>query len=289
MTVKRGLGKGLGALIATEESLAKVNDGVIVEIDLNQIEPNKNQPRKYFSEESLNELAESIREFGIIQPLILNKENGFYTIVAGERRWRAARLAKLKSVPAILRSFDEMETLQIALIENIQREDLNPIEEALCYQRLSDIFFFRQEDIAKRVGKSRNTISYLLGLLKLDPRVQNFIIEGRLTAGHGRKLLDAPSDVQFETAERVIEEDLSVTQAQALVEKINHDRVNGKKEVKKALPDSRFGKLEEDLMQALGTKVYIKDGKKKGKIEIEYYTSEDLDRITAALRNTKLN
>jgi ParB family chromosome partitioning protein len=289
VTVKRGLGKGLGALIATEESLAKVNDGVIVEIDLNQIEPNKNQPRKYFSEESLNELAESIREFGIIQPLILNKENGFYTIVAGERRWRAARLAKLKSVPAILRSFDEMETLQIALIENIQREDLNPIEEALCYQRLSDIFFFRQEDIAKRVGKSRNTISYLLGLLKLDPRVQNFIIEGRLTAGHGRKLLDAPSDVQFETAERVIEEDLSVTQAQALVEKINHDRVNGKKEVKKALPDSRFGKLEEDLMQALGTKVYIKDGKKKGKIEIEYYTSEDLDRITAALRNTKLN
>ena len=232
---KRGLGKGLGALISTEE---KAEDkGSVIEIDINKIEPNKDQPRKNFNQDSLNELAESIKEFGVIQPLILNEKDGYYTIVAGERRWRAARIAKLNTVPAIIRNYGDLETLQIALIENIQREDLNPIEEALCYQKLIDIFFFKKEDIAAKVGKSRNTIGSMISLLSLDPRVQNFITEGRLLIGHGRRLLDiSDNSLQFEAAERIMENELSVKEAGLLIDRLLKEGTEKKKIVEKSSP-----------------------------------------------------
>jgi len=290
--VKRGLGKGLTALINTEENLvsrgtavseAEQHVGVgVLEIDINKIEPNKNQPRKRFEESALEELAASIEEFGIIQPLIVTEKDGFYSIVAGERRWRAARIAKLKTVPVIVKQFDEMETLQIALIENIQRQDLNPIEEALCYQKLADIFFFRQEDIAAKIGKSRATVSGMLSLLKLDLRVQNFIVEGKINASQGRKILETDDkNLQFEIAEKVIEEGLSIAQIGGLIELIKNKIENPEqeKEEKQKLPEPVYKSIEKDLMSILGTKVHIKDKNNKGKIEIEYYSPEELDRL----------
>lgn len=279
---KRGLGKGLGALISTEE---KVEDkGSVIEIDINKIEPNKDQPRKNFNQDSLNELAESIKEFGIIQPLILNEKDGYYTIVAGERRWRAARIAKLNTVPAIIRNYGDLETLQVALIENIQREDLNPIEEALCYQKLIDIFFFKKEDIAAKVGKSRNTIGSMISLLSLDPRVQNFITEGRLLIGHGRRLLDiSDNSLQFEAAERIMENELSVKEAGLLIDRLLKEGTEKKKAAEKPLP--LYARLEDDLKNILGTKVNIKDGKNKGKIEIEYYSEDELDRLMGIFKS----
>ncbi|MDL2248284.1 ParB/RepB/Spo0J family partition protein [Tyzzerella sp. OttesenSCG-928-J15] len=291
---KRGLGKGLGALIATEENLVTSGSGNavdneingILEIDINRIEPNKNQPRKRFDENALEELSNSIKEFGIIQPLIVSEgESGFYSIVAGERRWRAARLAKLKTVPVIVKKFDELETLQIALIENIQRQDLNPIEEALCYQKLSDIFFFRQEDIALKIGKSRATVSGILSLLKLDPRVQNFIIEGKLSSGHGRKLLDVTDkNLQFEFAERIIEEDLSIAQIGSLIEKSKNKEENAAPK-KTVAPNPQIKSIESDLTTIFGTKVNLKDKNNKGKIEIEYYSADELDRILGLIKH----
>jgi len=293
--MKRGLGKGLGALIATEESLVSSGSSIdtgesngILDIDINKIEPNKNQPRKRFDESSLEELSQSIKEFGIIQPLIVTEKDDFYTIVAGERRWRAARLAKLKTVPVIVKQFDELQTLQIALIENIQRQDLNPIEEALCYQKLSDIFFFRQEDIALKIGKSRATVSGILSLLKLDPRVQNFIIEGKLGAGHGRKLLELDDkNTQFEFSEKVIDEDLSIAQLTTLI----HNYINKKDEKEPARKiiemNPQYKSIEHDLSNILGTKVNLKDKNNKGKIEIEYYSAEELDRLFGLIK--KLN
>lgn len=279
---KRGLGKGLGALISTEE---KAEDkGNVIEVDINKIEPNKDQPRKNFNQESLNELADSIKEFGIIQPLILNEKDGYYTIVAGERRWRAARIAKLSTVPAIVRNYGDLETLQIALIENIQREDLNPIEEALCYQKLIDIFFFKKEDIAAKVGKSRNTIGSMISLLNLDPRVQNFIVEGRLLIGHGRSLLDIKDKaMQFEAAERIMENDLSIKEAVLLIERLLKEGTEKKKTIEKSPP--LYARLEDDLKNILGTKVNIKDGKSKGKIEIEYYSEDELDRLMGIFKS----
>ena len=279
---KRGLGKGLGALISTEE---KAEDkGSVIEIDINKIEPNKDQPRKNFNQDSLNELAESIKEFGVIQPLILNEKDGYYTIVAGERRWRAARIAKLNTVPAIIRNYGDLETLQIALIENIQREDLNPIEEALCYQKLIDIFFFKKEDIAAKVGKSRNTIGSMISLLSLDPRVQNFITEGRLLIGHGRRLLDiSDNSLQFEAAERIMENELSVKEAGLLIDRLLKEGTEKKKIVEKSSP--LYARLEDDLKNIFGTKVNIKDGKNKGKIEIEYYSEVELDRLMGIFKS----
>lgn len=281
--LKRGLGKGLGALIAAEEKINNNNINNIIEVDINKIEPNHNQPRKYFNPENLEELAASIKEFGIIQPLIVNetKSEGCYTLVAGERRWRAARIAKLTKVPVIIKNYDEMETLQIALIENIQREDLNPIEEALCYQKLIDIFFFKQEDIANKIGKSRNTIGNMLSLLNLDLRVQNFIIEGRILIGHGRKLLEIKDkNVQFEIAEKIIENELSIKEAGELVERFLFAPAE-KEKVHTAVQyaNPQFKTIENTLKVILGTKVSIKDGKNKGKIEIEYYSQEELDRL----------
>jgi len=301
---RRVLGKGLGALISTEESLLDLtpsehidfdskNPPGVLEIDINKIEPNKDQPRKRFDEHSLAELADSITQFGIIQPIVVIKMNeNYYKIVAGERRWRAARIAQLKTVPVIVKDLEEMEVLQIALIENIQRQDLNPIEEALCYQQLCDVFFFRQEDIATKVGKSRASISGMLSLLKLDPRVQNLIAEGKLSAGHGRKLLEIECEnVQFEIAEKIIEEELNIGQISAHLETLyKQDSTEELKEESKpsVIDKSLYKSIEKDLMNALGTKVIIKDKKDKGKIEIEYYGHDELDRLIGLFKKTNL-
>lgn len=285
-TAKKGLGKGLSALIDTE--VARDNNGII-EIDINKIEPNKQQPRKYFDEEALQELAASITSYGIIQPLILKEENGYFSIIAGERRWRAARIANKATVPAIIKDYSETEALQIALIENLQRKDLNPIEEASCYKRLIDEFFFSQDDVAAKVGKSRNAISYAVGLLNLDSRVQDFIVDGRLSPGHGRVLLGVKDlDTQFSMSERIIEDDLSIRITQKLV-KAHHELLQQRQEedttaaVKQPVVTS-FVNVENLLKDILGTKVNIRDGKKKGLIEIEYYSHDELDRLLLLLK-----
>lgn len=290
---KKGLGKGLGALIASEEKVESIEtDTGVVEIDINKIEPGKNQPRKTFNKELLEDLAQSIREFGIIQPIVVNKKDNFYTIIAGERRYRAGRIAKLKTIPAIIKNYDEMETLQVALIENIQREDLNPIEEALCYDKLVNFFFFKKEDIAKKVGKNRNTIGNIMSLLALDERVQNFIIEGKLTIGQGRKLLDIKDyDMQFELADKIIDNNLNIKETEKLV--LSYLESLGKNENNVEITDTNKSinthkNIEDILKGILGTKVSIKDKNNKGKIEIEYYSEEELDRLICIFKNLEM-
>ena len=303
---RRALGKGLGALLSVEENLADLGakeeeayskgSKRILDIDINKLEPNKDQPRKRFEEESLEELAVSIKEFGIIQPLIVTSVRGsseYYKIVAGERRWRAARIAGQKTVPAIIKELGEMETLQIALIENIQRQDLNPIEEALCYQKLCDVFFFTQEDIAAKVGKSRATVGAVMGLLKLDPRIQNLIAEGMLTQSQGRKLLEiSDGNTQFEICEKIIEEGLNISQISVYLEELK-DKANDMESEQEEKRESRenislYKAIEKDLMSLLGAKVTIKDKKDKGKIEIEYFSKEELDRLIGIFKKTEL-
>jgi len=298
---RTGLGKGLGALILAQDSLSALSPDTesdaenspgnlgISEVDINKIEPNKDQPRKRFDEERLNELADSIKQFGIIQPIVVTKIDGdLYKIVAGERRWRAARIAQLKTIPVIVKDLEDMEVLQIALIENIQRQDLNPIEEALCYQHLCDVFFFRQEDIALKVGKSRSSISGIMSLLKLDPRVQNLIAEGRLTASHGRKLLEVENGaLQFDLGEKIIEGELNISQIGAHLETLHESNVPEEKRDKIASSDAQYKSIEKDLMTIFGTKVVIKGKKDKGKIEIAYYEQDELDRLIGLFKMIK--
>ncbi len=294
---RKGLGKGLGVLIPTkpqaepevkhvENQQTKAENGVS-ELDINKIEPNSHQPRKYFDEESLHELAASIKEFGVIQPLIVKEENGYYKIIAGERRFRAARIARLKTIPVIIKDYTEQETLQVALIENIQRRDLNPIEEAQCYKRLHDDFFFSQEDIAEKVGKSRNTISALLSLLNLDEMLQTFIIEGKLSVGHGRLLLSvSENEIRLDYAEKIIDEELSVKEAEkGLAAFVAGYSKEEKKHEEVQKQTDAYAYLERDLKNIFGTKVNIRDGKNKGKIEIEYYGTDELDRIFKLIKS----
>ena len=292
--VKRGLGRGLGALISDAEFSSdefaqreESKRSSIVMVDINRIEPNKQQPRKYFDEEALDQLAESIRSFGIIQPLIVKEENGYFSIIAGERRWRAARRASLDEVPVLIKDYTETDTLQIALIENLQRQDLNPIEEAACYQRLIEDYFFTQDDVASRIGKSRAAISYALSLLNLDRRVQNFIIEGKLSPGHGRMLIRLPDQGdQFICAEAIITRDMNIRDAEILIERKLHPRETKDFSLSRSyVTKESYRKLEDDLKTALGTKVSISEGKKKGTIAIEYYSKDELDRLIVMLRN----
>ena len=291
--LKKGLGskgKGMEALIntqignlhnATDEAL--VSNKNSIEIDINKIEPNKKQPRKTFEENSLEELASSIKEYGIVQPLIVRKNEDFYEIVAGERRWRAAKIAGLKKVPAIIRDYESDLAFEIALIENIQRENLNPIEEALSYKRLNEEFNLSQDKIAEKVGKNRTTITNSMRLLNLDERVQNFIIEGKITSGHARALLTlTDNETQFELAEKIIEDCLSVRETENLVKHISELKSKEKEnfnEQKSAFDNSSYKKIENDLKNIFGTKVKLSNKKNKGKIEIEYYSNEDLDRL----------
>lgn len=279
MAVKKSaLGKGLGALIPeVDEAKLNIDKNGILEVDINYIAPNEKQPRKYFDEDKLNALSQSIKEKGVIQPILVTKDGEYYTIIAGERRWRAAKIAGLKKIPVIEKKLSDIEVMEISLIENLQREDLNPMEEAMAYKRLVEDFSLTQEEIANRVGKSRPAIANSLRLLNLDSRVANYIVEGTLSEGHGRMLVSIDKkDLQYEIAKKIIDESLNVRQTERLIKKLNEKKsVNEKKEKK----DIYIKDIEEKLKNVLGTKVSINKSRKKGKIEIEYYSEDDFQRI----------
>ncbi|MDF2842627.1 MAG: spo0J [Herbinix sp.] len=284
MAVKKGLGKGLDIMIPeqivnkNEEKSEDVSRETLVHIS--QIEPNKSQPRKKFDEDTLQELADSIKQYGVIQPLILQKREKFYEIIAGERRWRAARMAGLKEVPAIIKDYSPQEIVEIALIENIQREDLNPIEEALTYHRLIQDFNLKQDEVAERVSKSRVAVTNAMRLLKLDIKVQQMLIDDMLSSGHARALLSLEnSELQYNIACRVFDEKLSVRETEKLVKNLLNEKP--KKEIAATDEvDYIYRSLEDKIRTIIGTKVLIHNKKNdKGSIEIEYYSKEELEKI----------
>ncbi|MBZ4646152.1 MAG: ParB family transcriptional regulator, chromosome partitioning protein [Petroclostridium sp.] len=279
--VKRGLGKGLGALLPgvdTEE------DSPIKEIKLTEIEPNKSQPRKNFDEEKLEALAESIKTHGVIQPIIVKKlESGFYQIIAGERRWRAARLAGLKTIPVIIKDYEKKEVLEIALIENLQREDLNPIEESEAYQNLINEFNLTQEEISARVGKSRSAIANALRLLNLPEGIKQLLIEDKISSGHARAILSIDNiELQIQVANKVVNEGLSVRETEKYVKALVSQK--SKKNKKDNKLSHVYIDIQNRMSQNLGTKVRIYPGANKSKIEIEYYSDDDLERIMNLLK-----
>ena len=298
MVRKNGLGKGLDSLIPSTghkkaaPAKPEVKKEVVVEkvikkeevmVKITEVEPNREQPRKNFNEDALLELADSIKQFGIIQPLVVQKQDDYYEIIAGERRWRAAKLAGLKEVPVIIKNYTEQERVEIALIENIQREDLNPIEEAMAFKRLLTEFDLKQDELAERVSKSRAAVTNSMRLLKLDERVQQMIIDDMLTTGHARALLGIEDpELQVNVATRVFDEKLSVREVEKLVRKIQEKKPEQPKS--DPVDDFIYTDLEEKMKAAMGTKVSIKQkAKGKGKIEIEYYSREDLERIFEAI------
>lgn len=287
----KGLGKGLDALIPEDSSrkvAAKPKKETVIEkvvkkeevmVKTSDIEPNREQPRKNFDEDALLELAESIKQFGIIQPLIVQKKEGYYEIIAGERRWRAARMAGLHEVPVIIKNYTDQEIVEISLIENIQREDLNPIEEALAYKRLLNEFHLKQDEVAERVSKSRTAVTNSMRLLKLDERVQQLVIDDMISSGHARALLAVEDkEVQYNLAVRIFDEKLSVREVEKLVKSLQEEAPKKKEETR----DNSFiyRDIEEKMKGILGTKVNVTHKKNnKGKIEIEYYSNEELERL----------
>jgi len=276
---KRVLGKGLEALIP--ESINEFNENEIQELRISDIDPNSSQPRKSFDEDSLKELAQSIRQHGVIQPITVRPNGDRYMIITGERRWRAARLAGLKTIPAIVKDLNDNDILEIALIENIQREDLNPIEQAKALKMLIEKFNFTQEDLAERLGKNRSTIANTMRLLNLSENVQNMIINGKLSEGHARALLGVSSKkMQEELAITASNTGLTVRELEKIVKmqvsKQNHN-------IQKQKLNPNLQECADKLSQMLGTKVNIISNKRKGRIEIEYYSEEDLYRIIELL------
>lgn len=289
---KSGLGKGLDSLIPNkkndisdskvEKKQEKENDspksGEIM-VRINEVEPNRDQPRKDFDEDALMELADSIRQFGILQPLLVQKKKNYYEIIAGERRWRAAKLAGIKEVPIIVKDYTDQEIVEISLIENIQRENLNPIEEAMAFKRLLQEFQLKQDEVAERVSKSRTAVTNSMRLLKLSPRVQQMIIDDMISTGHARALLAIDDEEQqFILANKIFDEKLSVRETEKLVKALK----NPKKEVKKEKTEHTFiyENIEEQIKNIMGTKVSVNQkANGKGKIEIEYYSEEELERI----------
>ncbi|MCI8417758.1 MAG: ParB/RepB/Spo0J family partition protein [Lachnospiraceae bacterium] len=293
MAARRGgLGKGLDSLIPdTNPTPLKENTKVVEKIvekvvekselcvKISKVGPNRDQPRKQFNEDALQELADSIKQFGVLQPLLVQEKNGFYEIIAGERRWRAAKIAGIKEIPVIVKEYTDLEIIEIALIENIQREDLNPIEEALAYKRLINEFQLKQDEVAERVSKSRTAVTNSMRLLKLDQRVQQMVIDDMLSTGHARALLGIEDgELQAATAAKVFDEKLSVREVEKLVKQMQKEKPE-KREEKQDL-QFLYADLEEKMKGAIGTKVSIRQkAKNKGKIEIEYYSREDLERI----------
>lgn len=296
-TKKSGLGKGLDSLITdkvgknttvkvkTEEKEA--TDGVM--LNINKVEPNRDQPRKNFDEDALLELAESIKQFGILQPLLVQKKDDYYQIVAGERRWRAAKMAGIKEVPVIIKQLSNQEIMEISLIENIQRENLNPIEEALAYKRLLNEFNLKQDEVAERVSKSRTAVTNSMRLLKLNEKVQQMVIDEMLTTGHARALLGIDDqEKQFLVAQKIFDEKLSVRDTEKLVKKLQKEKKEKKdgSDQKDEKLEAIYRDLEEQIKQIFGTKVYIKQkNEKEGKVEIEYYSQDELDRIVDMFRS----
>lgn len=269
MPKKTGLGKGLDALFgpAPEEEQLKETD-VLKNLKITEVEPNRNQPRKNFNQEALEELAESIKEYGLIQPIIVTEKDGYYCIIAGERRWRACKLAGLEEIPAIVREDDDKKNNEIALIENIQREDLNPYEKALGIKNLIDAYGLTQEEVSKKLGKSRSTIANTVRILNLDPRVIEFAKQGKLTEGHCRGLLAITDpEKQYMTAVDMIERGSTVREIEQRNKKINQKEVS-KEELKRV--SILYKDIENTFQGFFGTKVKLNPGKKKGKIVIEY-------------------
>ncbi len=288
-TRKTGLGKGLDSMIppkaigkATsqkpEAGSTKTGETIL---KINEVEPNKKQPRKSFNEEALHELSESIKQHGIVQPLVVAKKEDYYEIIAGERRWRAAKLAGLKEVPVVIKDYTPQEIMEVALIENIQREDLNPVEEARAYQNLIKEYNLKQEELAVRVSKSRSAITNSLRLLKLDDKVLDMLVEETISSGHARALLSLEdAGQQIEAAEKIVRDKLSVRDIEKMVKSMNQPaKPSAKKELKN---DFVYKDMEEQLKQKIGTKVKInRKSENKGKIEIEYYSQEELEKIVA--------
>jgi ParB family chromosome partitioning protein len=268
---KKALGRGLGALIEQH-----VDETGVVELRLNEIEPSMDQPRKSFDDEKLSRLAESIKEHGVVQPIIVRKVGTSYRIVAGERRWRAAKIAKISTIPAIIKDLTEKEFLEVALIENLQREDLNPIEEAEAYENLIKEHDMTQEEISKIAGKSRSAIANSLRLLNLSDAIKNILINGDITEGHARALLSIDNPVKQEkVAQEIIKKKLSVRETENYVKNLNSKKTVNKKPIL----SPELEKVEDKLRNILGTKVKLMHQTKKGKILIEYYSNEELDRI----------
>lgn len=275
----KGLGKGIGALFPGE---SKHDEDVVEQINVSQISANPFQPRKVFDETAIQELAESIQEHGVLQPIIVRKKGQKYELVVGERRYRAAQLAGLTSVPAIVKNFTEQQMMELAILENLQREDLTPIEEAEAYQSLIEKLGFTQEDLAKRLGKSRPHIANHIRLLNLPETVRELVNEGKLSMGHGRTLLGLKKKQQIiELAETVLKQELNVRQLEALVQKLNEDVSH---ETVKPNRNIFVEAKESQLREYFGTNVQIKKTKNKGKIEIEFYSEEDLERILEILK-----
>ena len=293
---KGGLGKGIDALITPsvkkepivkEKVVEKVVEKIVekpieIRLKLDEIEPNRSQPRKKFDEDALQELAASIKQFGLIQPLVVKKKENYYEIVTGERRWRAAHIAGLKEVPVVIKDYSEKESMEIAIIENLQREDLNPIEEAQAYQTLIQEYGLKQDEVAQRISKSRTAVTNMLRLLKLDERVQQMVIDDMISNGHARALLPVEDhEEQYTMAMMVFDNKLSVRETEKAVKKYLDDQ-DVKKEDKPDFTQIKtiYGHLEERMKNIMGTKVSIKTKNyDKGKIEIEYYSNDELERI----------
>lgn len=313
MAKRTGLGKGLGAIFGDEvmESAAEEQEakhqakskkaqepekkeedsdiGKELMVKVTSIEPNREQPRKDFNEEAMGELAESMKVYGVLQPLLVQKKGDYYEIIAGERRWRAAKLAGLKEVPVVIREYTKQQTMEIALIENVQREDLNAIEEAKAYQRLIQEFELKQEEIAARVGKSRVTLTNSMRLLKLDERVQEMLIQNQITGGHARALLTVEDgELQYKLAGKIIAENLSVREIEKIVKSLSKKKNPKEKNVEDESLTLIFRDLEERMKSAMGTKVSInRKDKNKGRVEIEYYSESELERIVELIESIR--
>ena len=283
---KSGLGKGLDLLIPKSEPVEEKAEPQVLKIS--QVEPNRNQPRKQFDKEGLQELAGSIKQYGIIQPIIVAKKDDYYEIIAGERRWRAAKMAGLKEVPVVIREYSEKEIAEISLIENIQRENLNPIEEAKAYKSLIEEYNLTQEELSERISKSRTQITNTMRLLKLHEKVQKMLIDGSLSAGHARALLGLEiQEEQLITAQKIVAENLSVRQTEDLVRQINNPPKSSKKTAPKIKNSVFYKDLEKRMTEALGTKVHINQKEQgKGRIEISYFSEDELDRIFTIINSS---
>lgn len=289
---KKGLGKGLDSLIpdnkpanksadlqtSSDSKESELNSGEQM-MKINMVEPNRDQPRKNFEEDALLELSDSIKQFGILQPLLVRKRKDYYEIIAGERRWRAAKMAGIKEIPVIIKDYTEQEIIEIGLIENIQRENLNPIEEAMAFKRLLEEFNLKQDEVAERVSKSRTAVTNSMRLLKLNEKVQQMIVDDMISTGHARALLAIDDKIlQYDLANKIFDEKLSVRETEKLVKEIkNPKKPKVKKEIKNTFV---YTDLENRMKEVMGTKVSIASkGNGKGKIEIEYYSDMELERM----------
>lgn len=312
---KGGLGKGIDALISPTvkkevekervvekviekpvekivEKIIEVEKPIELHLKIDEIEPNRLQPRKNFDEDALQELSESIKQFGLIQPIIVKKRENFYEIIAGERRWRAARIAGLKEVPVIVKEYDDRESMEIAIVENLQREDLNPIEEAQAYRRLIEEFGLKQDEAAQRVSKSRTTVTNAMRLLKLDERVQQMVIDDMISGGHARTLLAIEDkEEQYAMAMIVFDNKMSVRETEKLVRnhlKNEKEKSTSEKKEDFSQMETIYHQLEERMKSVIGSKVAIHSKNyKKGKIEIEYYSNDELERIIDLIESIK--